>query len=98
MNWAQWIGMNWTDRIWICVGLLGQVAFASRFLVQWIISEARRESVIPIAFWYLSLMGGMILLSYALHIRDPVFTLGQSFGLVVYIRNLMLIHRKRAAT
>lgn len=97
MSWAHWLGMSCAERVWICVGLLGQAAFASRFLVQWITSEARRESVIPIAFWYLSVTGGVILLSYAVHIRDPVFTLGQSFGLIVYIRNLMLIHRKGSA-
>lgn len=98
MNWAQWIGMGWGARIWVCVGLLGQVAFSMRFLVQWIASERRGESVIPMAFWFLSIAGSLILLAYALHRRDPVFTIGQSFGLVVYIRNLVLIYRKRAAT
>jgi lipid-A-disaccharide synthase-like uncharacterized protein len=97
MSWAQWIGMNWVDRVWLATGFLGQVIFFMRFLVQWIASERRGESVIPIAFWFLSLTGSLILLTYAIHIRDPVFTLGQGFGFTVYIRNLMLIYRKRAS-
>ncbi len=97
MNWADWIGMSWSTRIWLCVGLLGQAAFMTRFVVQWIVSERRGESVIPIAFWFFSLAGSLILLCYAIHRRDPVFTLGQSFGFIVYVRNLMLIYRKRAS-
>ena len=95
MIWTEWLGMNWVERIWISVGFLGQIAFMMRFLVQWIVSERRGESVIPIAFWFFSLGGSLILLSYAIHRRDPVFTLGQSFGFIVYIRNLMLIYRNR---
>ncbi len=78
------------------VGMVGQCAFFSRFLVQWIVSEKKRESTIPIAFWYLSMTGGVMLLTYAVWQRDPVITLGQSVGLLVYIRNLILIYRKRA--
>ena len=81
--------------IWIGVGLLGQLLFTSRFLVQWIVSEQRRESVIPIAFWWFSLAGGITLLCYAVWRQDPVFILGQGAGLVVYMRNLALIGRKR---
>ena len=81
--------------IWIGVGLLGQAMFTLRFLVQWIVSERRRESVIPLAFWYFSLCGGAILLAYALWRRDPVFIIGQGTGLVVYARNLALIGRQR---
>ena len=84
-----------TDTIWIGVGLLGQLFFTSRFLVQWIASERRRESIIPVAFWWLSLLGGITLLSYAVWRRDPVFILGQSTGLLVYGRNLLLIGRAR---
>lgn len=80
---------------WAAVGFFGQLMFTMRFLVQWIISEKRRESTIPIAFWYFSLSGGIILLIYAIHIHDPVFILGQATGLIVYIRNLMLIHKNR---
>jgi len=90
------MSQNWIGTMWLVLGMGGQLAFASRFLVQWIVSERRGESVIPIAFWYLSLGGSAILLAYAIHRRDPVFIVGQSFGSVVYIRNLMLIHRKRA--
>lgn len=97
MNIAEWVGMSFAERVWVAVGFLGQAVFFMRFLIQWIASEKRRESVIPIAFWYFSLSGSIILFSYALHRRDPVFTLGQAFGFTVYIRNLMLIYRKRAA-
>lgn len=80
--------------LWIGIGLTGQLLFTSRFLVQWIASERRRESVIPVAFWWFSLAGGVTLLSYALWRRDPVFILGQAMGLVVYARNLALIHAR----
>jgi lipid-A-disaccharide synthase-like uncharacterized protein len=77
-------------------GLVGQCAFFSRFFVQWIASEKKGESIVPIAFWYLSLIGGIMLLTYAVWQRDPVITLGQSVGLLVYVRNLTLIYRSRA--
>ena len=83
------------SSLWIAVGLLGQLFFTSRFLIQWIVSERRRESVIPLAFWWFSLLGGVTLLSYAVWRRDPVFILGQATGLVVYTRNLALIGRRR---
>ena len=79
---------------WVVLGFIGQAAFFMRFLVQWIASEKKGESFIPIYFWYLSLTGGTILLVYAIHIGDPVFTLGQSCGMLVYIRNLVLISKK----
>ena len=79
---------------WVIFGLLGQGFFTARFVVQWIASERRGESTVPVAFWYLSLAGGSILLAYALLYRhDLVFTLGQAAGLLVYTRNLMLIRR-----
>jgi lipid-A-disaccharide synthase-like uncharacterized protein len=84
-----------SEKIWLSVGILGQLCFASRFLVQWIASEANRRSTVPIAFWYLSLIGGLILLSYAIWRRDPVFILGQMMGGMVYVRNLMLIRKER---
>lgn len=80
--------------LWIGIGLAGQLLFTSRFLVQWIASERRRESVVPVAFWWFSLAGGVTLLGYALWRQDPVFILGQAMGLVVYARNLALIHVK----
>ena len=78
------------------LGMLGQALFFSRFLVQWIASEKKGRSVVPLSFWYLSIGGGGLLLVYALWRKDPVITLGQTVGLFVYIRNLMLIHRRRA--
>jgi len=83
-------------QAWLVVGFLGQACFFSRFLVQWIVSERRGRSVVPISFWYFSVAGGVILLAYALYRRDPVFVLGQGVGLVVYLRNLYLIARQRA--
>jgi lipid-A-disaccharide synthase-like uncharacterized protein len=79
---------------WTVLGFFGQAFFAGRFLVQWIVSERRSESVIPMAFWILSLLGGSLLFIYALYRRDPVFILGQGAGLLVYARNLALIRRK----
>jgi lipid-A-disaccharide synthase-like uncharacterized protein len=91
--------MGWSNipNVWLIIGFAGQAAFSARFLVQWIVSEVRRESVIPVYFWYLSILGGAILLVYAIHRRDPVFILGQGAGLVVYVRNLILISRRRKA-
>jgi lipid-A-disaccharide synthase-like uncharacterized protein len=80
---------------WIGIGFLGQLLFTSRFLVQWIASERRRESVIPLAFWWLSIGGGLTLLAYAIWRMDPVFIVGQATGLFVYSRNLILIGRRR---
>lgn len=81
------------STIWLAVGLLGQAMFSARFLVQWLASERKRQSIIPTVFWWLSLAGGSTLLTYALWRRDPVFILGQGMGLVVYLRNLVLIRR-----
>ena len=84
-----------TTTLWIGTGFLGQMLFTSRFLVQWITSERRGESVVPVAFWWFSLAGGVTLLGYAVWRQDPVFILGQAAGLVVYARNLSLIRAKR---
>lgn len=81
--------------LWLMVGFGGQVLFFMRFLVQWIVSEKTGKSVIPDVFWYFSLGGGAILLTYAIHKQDPVFIMGQSVGLMVYIRNIMLVMRER---
>ncbi len=80
---------------WIILGLAAQLAFTARFLVQWIASERAGKSVIPIAFWYLSLVGSIGLLIYSVIRADPVFILGQSVGSFIYIRNLTLIYRTR---
>jgi lipid-A-disaccharide synthase-like uncharacterized protein len=76
---------------WVVLGFVAQGFFTMRFLVQWIASERARASVIPVAFWVLSIGGGQLLLIYALYRRDPVFIVGQGFGLLVYVRNLYFI-------
>lgn len=81
---------------WLVIGFLGQACFFSRFLVQWLASERAGRSVVPRAFWYLSIAGGTIVLTYAIWRRDPVFILGQSVGLFVYLRNLILLRREGA--
>jgi lipid-A-disaccharide synthase-like uncharacterized protein len=86
-----------TDHVWLTIGLLGQAFFSARFLVQWIASERLRRSVVPLAFWYFSVGGGLTLLAYAIYRRDPVFILGQGAGLLVYARNLWLIYRAPAS-
>ncbi|NOZ08696.1 MAG: hypothetical protein GXO91_07475 [FCB group bacterium] len=83
------------NNYWLVVGLIGQLCFSMRFLLQWIYSEKQKRSVIPLSFWIFSIAGATILLSYAIHRRDPVFILGQSFGFLVYFRNLILIRRTR---
>ncbi len=85
-----------TSSLWLGIGFLGQALFSARFILQWIVSERRRQSVTPVAFWYFSLAGGVILLAYAIHRRDTVFIVGQAMGLVVYVRNLMLITKPGA--
>ena len=81
------------ETFFLIIGFVGQGLFASRFIVQWILSEKRGESYIPIVFWYLSIFGGIGLLTYAIFRKDPVIITGQSFGLLVYLRNLILISK-----
>jgi len=83
------------NTLWLGVGFLGQALFSLRFLVQWITSERQRRSVVPVAFWYFSLAGGAVLLSYAIWRQDPVFIVGQGAGLVIYLRNLQFRLRER---
>ncbi len=80
------------DAVWLVIGFLGQGLFSARFILQWIYSERARASVIPVGFWYFSLLGGLCLLIYAIHRRDPVFIVGQSGGIFIYLRNLYFIH------
>jgi lipid-A-disaccharide synthase-like uncharacterized protein len=80
---------------WVLLGLGGQAVFMGRFVVQWLASERDRRSVIPVSFWYLSILGALVLLVYALHRRDPVFVAGQGLGVAIYLRNLQLIRRAR---
>ena len=79
----------------LIIGFLGQGIFASRFIVQWIYSENKKESVIPIAFWYLSIIGGLCLLTYAILRKDIVIITGQAFGIFIYLRNLFLIYKSK---
>tara|TARA_Y200000002_G_C22273917_1_gene493326 strand:- start:178 stop:474 length:297 start_codon:yes stop_codon:yes gene_type:complete len=83
------------EVIFLIIGFVGQGLFASRFIVQWIYSEKKGESQIPIVFWYLSIFGGIGLLIYSIFRQDPVIILGQSFGLFIYLRNLFLIYKKQ---
>lgn len=80
-------------NFWLIVGFLGQFIFGARFLVQWIYSEKKGQSSIPVIFWYISIIGGIFLLIYAISRKDPVIITGQLFGILVYTRNLILIHR-----
>ncbi len=81
------------DTIWLVVGFLGQALFSARFIVQWVASERKKRSVIPVMFWYFSILGGTTLLVYSIHKQDPVFIFGQGGGLLIYCRNLYLIVR-----
>jgi lipid-A-disaccharide synthase-like uncharacterized protein len=89
---------NPIPSLWLIVGFAGQSLFFGRFLVQWILSERRGRSIIPVSFWYLSLGGGLLLLAYSIYRRDPVFIAGQLVGGFAYVRNLVLIRRHREAT
>ncbi len=81
---------------WLILGFIAQAVFASRFIVQWIVSEKKKRSTVPKIFWYLSLIGSTLLFIYALHLRDPVFMLGQSVNSIIYIRNIMLFKGETA--
>ena len=80
---------------WVLLGFVAQILFTLRFMVQWIASERVGKSVIPIAFWWFSIGGGLLLFVYALYRRDPVFIAGQGFGVFVYLRNLYFVMRER---
>ena len=80
---------------WIALGFAAQLLFTARFAVQWIASERQNRMVIPLAFWFFSIGGGILLLIYAIHRRDPVFIAGQAFGIFVYARNLYFELRDR---
>lgn len=85
------------ETIWLGIGFFGQALFFGRWVVQWIASEKKSESQVPVSFWYMSLIGGLITLAYAIYRQDPVFIAGQGVGSVVYVRNLMLIRRANEA-
>ena len=82
------------NLIWMIIGFVGQGFFSARFIVQWIMSEIKKQSIIPLGFWYFSLLGGATLFAYALYKEDPVFIVGQGAGLLIYSRNLYLIRKR----
>lgn len=82
------------EWIWLGIGFFGQTMFFMRFFIQWLHSERLRRSVIPVVFWYFSLAGGIMLLVYAIYRQDPVFIIGQSTGVVIYLRNLYFIYQQ----
>lgn len=86
---------SWTSLVWVVIGFGGQFAFTGRMLIQWFVSEKRKESVVPEAFWWLSLIGGLALFAYFVWRQDIVAVLGQSSGVVIYARNLRLIYKQR---
>lgn len=88
-----------SKTFWLGIGFAGQALFTARFVFQWLASERKRATVVPVAFWWFSLLGGLTLLAYAIHLLDPVIIVGQAMGLVVYVRNLMFAEkaRRRAA-
>jgi lipid-A-disaccharide synthase-like uncharacterized protein len=81
---------------WLAFGLIAQLLFTARFVVQWIVSEKLGKSVVPLAFWFLSMGGGLMLLIYGLVRREPIIILGQGLAIFIYMRNLVLIFRNRA--
>lgn len=78
------------SKLWFSIGLLGQIVFGARFVIQWIYSEYKKESLIPISFWHLSILGSLLLLAYSIYKKDIIFTAGFSLNILIYIRNLML--------
>lgn len=86
--------LDWTDSsLWLALGLVGNAIFASRFFVQWMASERAGTSTVPVAFWYLSIAGSLVLLVYAIHLENIVFTLAYLPNVAIYVRNLVLIRR-----
>ena len=82
------------NLIWMIIGFVGQGFFSARFIVQWVMSEIKKQSIIPLGFWYFSLLGGATLFAYAIYKEDPVFIVGQGAGLFIYSRNLYLIRKR----
>lgn len=82
-----------SDMLWLGLGVLAQLMFSLRFILQWLASEKAKRSVVPTAFWWFSLIGGAMLLVYGIRRGEPVIILGQSLGIIVYVRNLMLLNQ-----
>ena len=92
MTW--WQSLTAAQVGWLAIGLTGQALFSARWLIQWLVTEKSRRSTMPNAFWYLSLLGGLLVLAYGIHRMDPVIILGQ-FGVLIYARNLFFIHSEK---
>lgn len=93
---TDWWGKTPTHEIvWLGIGFMAQLMFSMRFIVQWIASERARRSIVPETFWYFSLVGGAMLLAYAIYRLDPVFIMGQAMGLIIYSRNIYFIRSNR---
>lgn len=90
-----WASVSATELVWLTLGMVAQLMFTLRFVVQWIASERARRSVMPETFWYFSFVGGVMLLIYAIYRMDPVFILGQASGLFIYGRNIYFIWQGR---
>ena len=95
LDWFFPNGIKTIEAILLIIGFVGQGLFSARFLIQWVVSEKKRESVIPLPFWYFSLLGGITLFIYAFSKKDLVIMVGQGTGIFIYTRNLYLIYRKR---
>jgi lipid-A-disaccharide synthase-like uncharacterized protein len=91
---AWWNALTPIELIWLTVGLVGQLLFSARWLIQWFVTEKSRRSTMPETFWYLSLLGGLLVFAYGLHRLDPVIILGQ-FGVLIYARNLFFIRKEK---
>ena len=94
---ATWLHSVFVEQFsaWILLGFIAQFCFTMRFVVQWVASERARRSVVPVAFWFFSLRGGVLLLIYSIYREDPVFIAGQALGLLIYVRNLWLIGKEK---
>ena len=87
-----------TEYVWMAVGFIGQAAFGSRFLIQWIATERKKRPVVPTVFWHLSIIGTILVLAYSIYLRQPVFIAGYSLNMLIYLRNLYFIYHRPVAT
>ena len=91
-----WVSTPVSEKLWLTLGLVAQLMFSARFIIQWVASERARRSIVPETFWYFSVAGGALLFAYAIYRLDPVFMLGQGTGLLIYGRNIQMIWRAKA--
>lgn len=90
-----WAALTPDELLWLSIGLFGQAMFSARWLLQWLVTERSRRSTVPVTFWYLSLVGGLFVMTYGLHRMDPVILIGQ-FGVIIYARNVFFIRREQS--